>query len=238
MSPVIKRHPRGMRKVRKMSHTGSKGYSGQHSIPLVPRLAPSRGLWLHHPREERMTERKTICAHSSMSFSNYCVTNHWQGSIGSIWDGVGGGGGVLQRHDRGSPSGREESEDAERQKNNWSIRRDGFCHFENGCQGDTLPPARGSMRQVTSPSFLCSSLPRVSTWSHSESKALICGLQSPTPALSDGHVAVRWADCTYLAHELNKKQRSPLLGWSSLWWLFDWELGALLTEEVDWLMRA
>ncbi len=23
---------------------------------------------------------------------------------------------------------------AERQKNNWSIRKDGFCHFEKGCQ--------------------------------------------------------------------------------------------------------
>lgn len=75
--------------VRKTSHTGSIGYSGQHSIALVPRLAPSRGLWLHHPREERKTERKTVCAHSSLSFSNYCPTNHQQGSIGSISDGGG-----------------------------------------------------------------------------------------------------------------------------------------------------
>lgn len=36
------------------------------------------------------------------------------------------------------------SEDAARQKNNWSIRQDGFCHFENGCQGCSLPPAQSS----------------------------------------------------------------------------------------------
>lgn len=32
---------------------------------------------------------------------------------------------------------------AERQSNNWSIQKDGFCHFEKGCQqGCSLPPAQ------------------------------------------------------------------------------------------------
>lgn len=42
-----------------------------------------------------------------MSVSNYCPTNHWQGSIGSIWDGVMVGGRGLRQRDRGTLWGRE-----------------------------------------------------------------------------------------------------------------------------------
>lgn len=64
-----------------------------------------------------------------MSISNYCSTNHQWGSIGSGWASLEGGAmGGMKR-------GREGLKMlAERQKNNWSIRKDGFCHFEKGCQ--------------------------------------------------------------------------------------------------------
>lgn len=58
-------------------------------------------------RGEEDRERKTVCTHSSMSVSNYCPTNHWQRSIGSIWDGWGGDGWGLQRRVRGTLWGRE-----------------------------------------------------------------------------------------------------------------------------------
>lgn len=68
-------------------------------------------------REGRERERKTVCTHPSMSISNYSSTNHQPGSIGSGWEGREG----LKML-------------AERQKNNWSIGKDGFCHFEMGWQ--------------------------------------------------------------------------------------------------------
>lgn len=47
-----------------------------------------------------------------------------RGSIGSGWAGWGGM--IRGREGLKMPD--------ERQKNNWSIRKDGFCHFEKGCQ--------------------------------------------------------------------------------------------------------
>lgn len=63
-----------------------------------------------------------------MSISNYSSTNHQWGSIESGWAGLGG-------CNRGMKKGREGLKmPAERQKNNWSIRKDGFCHFAKGCR--------------------------------------------------------------------------------------------------------
>lgn len=166
--------------------------------------SPSRG------EEDR--ERKTVCTHSSMSVSNYCPTNHWQGSIGSIWDGVVVGGRGLRQRWQGHAVGKGESEDAARQKNNWSIRQDGFCHFEKGCQGYSLPPAQSS-KWHTRPSRHSSAHPFFFTTGISEGISNVnqeClglasfELQGSTPSPMKGPVAAWREGCTYLGDELNR----------------------------------
>lgn len=105
MSPVTTEHPGGMCDSpgdiphwleRLLGLALHCNWSLSGSVTSIMTSSPSRG------EEER--ERKTVCAHPSMSISNYSSTNHRRGSIGSGWAGWGWG---VWRCDRGMKRGRE-----------------------------------------------------------------------------------------------------------------------------------
>lgn len=177
---------------------------------------PSRG--------EEDKERKTLCTHSSMSVSNYCPTNHWQGSIGSIWDGVVGERG-LQQHDRGTLWGTESL------KMPWDKRiTDQYGRMDfvilkmavRAVHSHLLRTQSNTPVHYDTPPRIPSSLqlPWISEGISNVNQECLglpsFELQSSTPSPLIWLVYAWQEGRTYLGDELNRKQRSPLFGCSSL----------------------